>query len=377
MAALLPALGGANELLLALPPPSSLPPPTAASSRSERERWIRAKYEERRFVERREGDAPSGSELCAAAAADAPLALLRLLLAAGDVDAPGGGCTPLHAAAAAGAPLCCELLLLSGASLESRGEQGRTALHHAAAAGARECVSLLLRRGADASAADEAGATPLALARAGGEAAADRARFGGVESELQRVEACDAGGSSDGGPPSRPVSRRPSQASDVEEGGGADEPDGSPVPAPAGRAGGGGSGKPTPKAAKRFDKLLRPKVLRPRALSSFAVAGTASNPTSPRAGAPPPLAALTSGEPSLAPADDPPPQPLFGQHASPVRPDNLRRHRHRRSQSAGPISFAPGTAAPLASTALETHPAGVPPATARSSSSDAVSIASL
>ncbi|KAL1496649.1 hypothetical protein AB1Y20_014250 [Prymnesium parvum] len=172
MAAVMLALGNraANEVLEAAATDSPAKPLSRSSSRAEKEVYIRAKYEERRFLAPASllprGELPAA--LCAAARAGDARALLALLVQSQQLsERDESGMSPLHEAAAADQPVSCEMLLLAGASLELAGAGGRTAMHVAAAAGAERCLSILLRRGGSATATDASGATPRELAERG------------------------------------------------------------------------------------------------------------------------------------------------------------------------------------------------------------------
>ena len=102
------------------------------------------------------------------AAADAPVATVRLLLANGwDIEARDiDGGTPLHDAANEdGNHPVLRHLLEAGANPNARDVLGRTALHLAAAGHARpDSIRLLLAAGADPGARDRDGWTPLRYA---------------------------------------------------------------------------------------------------------------------------------------------------------------------------------------------------------------------
>ncbi|XP_071656244.1 arf-GAP with coiled-coil, ANK repeat and PH domain-containing protein 1 isoform X2 [Patagioenas fasciata] len=171
------------------------PPP--GCSRAQRERWIRAKYVEKRFLSRRPrplaghahpGHAhPPGSAHLGRHSEDPedppdlhPGALLywaaqhqRLPVMAdalahgadpGWVNVGEGHRTPLLQAVAVNSLLGCEFLLQNGASVNQGDGRGGAPLHHATRLGHTGLTCLLLKRGADVNALDAEGRDPLSIA---------------------------------------------------------------------------------------------------------------------------------------------------------------------------------------------------------------------
>nr|XP_028587794.1 arf-GAP with coiled-coil, ANK repeat and PH domain-containing protein 2 isoform X3 [Podarcis muralis] len=199
--------------------------PQPGSQRQEREEYIRAKYVEKRFVERcpaasggkprprsqgpqRHSGSPEGRaeeeegpptakeqmaaalreaerpEAAASASRDArpDVPGLQLYLASFQKSLPGmaealahgadvnwvnaaeGRSTPLIQAVLGGSLVTCEFLLQNGANVNLQDSKGRGPLHHATVLGHTGQVCLFLKRGANQHAKDEEGKDPLSVA---------------------------------------------------------------------------------------------------------------------------------------------------------------------------------------------------------------------
>eukprot|EP01116_Phalansterium_solitarium_P022097 TRINITY_DN7174_c0_g1_i1.p1 TRINITY_DN7174_c0_g1~~TRINITY_DN7174_c0_g1_i1.p1 ORF type:complete len:983 (+),score=400.08 TRINITY_DN7174_c0_g1_i1:161-3109(+) len=148
--------------------------PTVKASREHRERWIRAKYDHKRFMRPLETTVPPLQQLLAAVRCGDCVHLLRLLLHSVDLNAPLPTAAPvdrqtaLHVAISLRQMSCAQLLVLNRAQVDLLDAHRRTPLHYAAANGDMASLVLILRNAeqpeAMVDAADADGLTPVDLA---------------------------------------------------------------------------------------------------------------------------------------------------------------------------------------------------------------------
>ncbi|KAM4687716.1 arf-GAP with GTPase, ANK repeat and PH domain-containing protein 3 isoform 3-T3 [Discoglossus pictus] len=127
--------------------------PTSESSREEKERWIRAKYEQKLFLcPLPTSDVPLGQQLLRAVVED-DLRLVVTLLAHGSKEevnetyGDGDGRSALHLSAAMANVVCTQLLIWYGVDVKSCDARSLSPLYYARRAGSTECTDILLQHG--------------------------------------------------------------------------------------------------------------------------------------------------------------------------------------------------------------------------------------
>uniref|UniRef100_A0A915PJ78 Centaurin-gamma-1A n=1 Tax=Setaria digitata TaxID=48799 RepID=A0A915PJ78_9BILA len=128
--------------------------PQAVSSREEKEKWIKIKYEGKRFLPPISTDGSLGRQLLDAVFNNDLDALLPILPRCSTSDLrttvdTTDRRTALHIACSNASAACTQLLVWYNADLRILDEMGRSALWHAQTSGALDCASILLKAGLD------------------------------------------------------------------------------------------------------------------------------------------------------------------------------------------------------------------------------------